>query len=117
MTSDRNGLRSPRAGDYVPGFNRNVTAQMAASNPPLASSAAERPTSTRRFTTNGVVPGLSAYTQLSPIGVQRRQAAEATSDPHTIVSLLLAVRTLALQISLALCSIPLVWIWLCLLCF
>lgn len=85
-----NGLRSPREEGSFPNYTspiRTVSSQYSSHNPPTTSSA-ERASLTRRFTTNAVttLPTLSSFSQLSPIGQQRRQAMEQPSDMSVVVS-------------------------------
>ena len=83
-----NGLKSPRDEPSFPTYAapiRTVSGQFA---PHPTSSNAERASVTRRFTTNAVptLSSLTSFSPLSPIGQQRRQAMEQTSDMTASVS-------------------------------
>lgn len=84
-----NGLRSPQnessfPSNYAPPI-RPIGSQLSST---AATSSAERAQLHRRFTTNALptLPTLSSFGPLSPIGQQRRQAAEPPSDLAAAVS-------------------------------
>ena len=97
-----NGLRSPPNESSFPTSNYPAPIRPIGSHfsSNVATTSAERAQLHRRFTTNALptLPTLSSFGPLSPIGQQRRQAAEPPSDLAAAVSLN-TLRALALSCS------------------
>ena len=84
-----NGLRSPPNDSSLPtNYAPQIRPIGSQFSPNVATSSADRAQLHRRFTTNALptLPTLSSFGPLSPIGQQRRQAAEPAPDLAAAVS-------------------------------